>query len=205
MLERKMNATILESAAHVEFLWNGSPKTPQKPSYQIRESFVPILPIQMKSCWETERTTLLSPAPTIGKRPTSSSPDPDRIEFKYEIKSPRLEDESQGAINEMIVNYASRGKGRHECPLGNQCRKGGVMPNGDMFVFVRNSAFRWEIQVPILAEFYWSDCEYSAHLEKHGKRYKCKIEGCKNRDGFARKDQLQRHQLETVAHGRSST
>ncbi|EER45129.1 predicted protein [Histoplasma capsulatum H143] len=39
----------------------------------------------------------------------------------------------------------------------------------------------------------------SSHLEKHQKLYKCELPGCKNHKGFARKDQLQRHQ-ENVAH-----
>ncbi|KIW12853.1 hypothetical protein PV08_08040 [Exophiala spinifera] len=69
----------------------------------------------------------------------------------------------------------SRGKGKHVCPYGYRCDKGGLRDDRTLVVFERNSAFR-------------------AHMAKHEKKYKCNIPGCTNTTGFARVDQLERHQ-----------
>lgn len=144
-VRRKMNAKIYETSIQVEALWKASPHTPITPShrYQQQHSIVlPVTPMAVKTCWETERTNLIQLPHANNKRATSSPPAPDILEFKYEMKSPRLEDDSQGAINETIASLASRGKGEYTCPLGIECRKGGVVSNGDLVVFKRNSAFR---------------------------------------------------------------
>ncbi|KAK3390091.1 hypothetical protein B0H63DRAFT_107116 [Podospora didyma] len=88
-----------------------------------------------------------------------------------------------GATNKAAVFHPSlqaRGTGTHKCPHGTSCRKGGVRPNGQVVIFSRNSAFRH-------------------HMAKHQKPYQCKLKGCPNTSGFAREDQLRRHE-QTVAH-----
>ncbi|KAG5296979.1 hypothetical protein I7I48_05958 [Histoplasma ohiense] len=95
-------------------------------------------------------------------------------------QSPTVDDGINDTIQDLLKSLVSRGKGNHICPFGYRCRKGGVDSNGEMVIFERNSVFR-------------------SHLEKHQKLYKCELPGCKNHKGFARKDQLQRHQ-ENVAH-----
>lgn len=37
------------------------------------------------------------------------------------------------------------------------------------------------------------------HMHKHDKPYRCPLSGCPNKDGFARKDQLERH-IKNVRH-----
>lgn len=37
----------------------------------------------------------------------------------------------------------SRGKGKHTCPHGRACNKGGIADDGSLLVFERNSAFRY--------------------------------------------------------------
>ncbi|OJD28436.1 hypothetical protein ACJ73_00151 [Blastomyces percursus] len=95
-------------------------------------------------------------------------------------ESPPFDDAINDTIQDLLKSLVSRGKGDHFCPLGHRCRKGGVDGNGEIVNFERNSVFR-------------------SHLEKHQKLYKCELPGCRNHKGFARKDQLQRHQ-ENVAH-----
>lgn len=74
-----------------------------------------------------------------------------------------------------VAHLGHRGKGQYTCPHAYQCTKGGVNPDGTIVIFERNSVFR-------------------GHLQKHQKPYKCELPGCTNRTGFARADQLQRHQ-----------
>ncbi|KAL0941851.1 uncharacterized protein CTRU02_204614 [Colletotrichum truncatum] len=68
-----------------------------------------------------------------------------------------------------------RGKGTYQCPHWRTCQKGGQNPNGGPKIFSRNCMFR-------------------QHLQKHSKPHKCRLPGCPNKEGFARKDQLVRHQ-----------
>jgi len=96
------------------------------------------------------------------------------------LETPGSDDSIHDKIQELLSSLSSRGKGRHVCPFHSACRKGGVHRDGTVVIFKRNSAFR-------------------SHLEKHEKLYKCELPGCKNGSGFARKDQLRRHQ-ETVPH-----
>jgi len=72
------------------------------------------------------------------------------------------------------------GKASYTCTLGSNCQKGGVNPDGSLVVFERNS-------------------EYRSHMSKHAKPYRCNLPGCPNVKGFARQDQLKRHQS-TVPH-----
>lgn len=50
--------------------------------------------------------------------------------------------------NEMDVapaastNLQARGKGKHVCPYGANCDRGGISESGSAVVFERNSAFR---------------------------------------------------------------
>jgi hypothetical protein len=68
-----------------------------------------------------------------------------------------------------------RGKGSYTCKFGRNCDKGGVHADGSLVTFERNSDFR-------------------SHLSKHHKPYRCNMQGCPNVKGFARQDQLKRHQ-----------
>ncbi|KAJ0158333.1 hypothetical protein CTA2_11831 [Colletotrichum tanaceti] len=68
-----------------------------------------------------------------------------------------------------------RGKGHYICPHWQTCQKGGQDHKGGPKIFYRN-------------------CMYRQHLQKHSKPHKCMLPGCPNKDGFARKDQLVRHQ-----------
>ncbi|RXG45788.1 hypothetical protein VDGE_01566 [Verticillium dahliae] len=43
------------------------------------------------------------------------------------------------------------------------------------------------------------NCMFRQHMDKHKKPYKCTKPGCPNKDGFARKDQLERH-MQNVKH-----
>jgi len=77
-----------------------------------------------------------------------------------------------------------RGKGTYTCTLGRNCDKGGANPDGTLVVFERNS-------------------DYRSHLSKHAKPFRCNLPGCPNVKGFARQDQLKRHQINvphTVCH-----
>ncbi|KAL2844880.1 hypothetical protein BJX68DRAFT_242524 [Aspergillus pseudodeflectus] len=94
--------------------------------------------------------------------------------------SPMSDDAIHESVQDILDTLKSRGKDNHVCPWGNRCTKGGVGPDGNVVVFERNSAFR-------------------AHLEKHERLYRCDLPRCKNRKGFARRDQLERHQ-KTVPH-----
>ncbi|KAH8810704.1 hypothetical protein F5884DRAFT_258903 [Xylogone sp. PMI_703] len=80
----------------------------------------------------------------------------------------------------LLERLKSRGTGRHTCPQGRSCKKGGVQPNGELTVWTRNSAFR-------------------THILLHVKMFKCDLPGCTNTKGFARIDQLERHK-KTVQH-----
>ncbi|OLN85244.1 hypothetical protein CCHL11_04225 [Colletotrichum chlorophyti] len=68
-----------------------------------------------------------------------------------------------------------RGKGEYICPYWKTCQKGGQDYNGRPRIFERNCMFR-------------------QHIQKHSKPHKCRLPGCPNKEGFARKDQLIRHQ-----------
>ncbi|WYZ37762.1 hypothetical protein EsH8_II_001268 [Colletotrichum jinshuiense] len=68
-----------------------------------------------------------------------------------------------------------RGKGEYMCPYWKTCQKGGQDFNGRPKIFHRN-------------------CMYRQHIQKHSKPHKCRLPGCPNKEGFARKDQLVRHQ-----------
>ncbi|KAK4185039.1 hypothetical protein QBC35DRAFT_390406 [Podospora australis] len=78
-------------------------------------------------------------------------------------------------------DLSRRGKGQHTCPYTG-CKKGGTDADGQPVIFERNSHFR-------------------AHLQKHERPYKCDISGCSNKRGFARKDQLNRHQEKSHPRG----
>jgi len=87
--------------------------------------------------------------------------------------------EEASSVHHLMGSLSGRGKGSHICPYGENCTKGGWR-DGQGVIFERNSAFK-------------------AHLQKHDKAYKCDLPGCTNKSGFARPDQLRRHQ-DTVSH-----
>ncbi|KAK3342136.1 hypothetical protein B0T25DRAFT_359878 [Lasiosphaeria hispida] len=89
--------------------------------------------------------------------------------------------QTQEAITGLIDSLSARGKGRHTCPYGSGCKKGGLEADGSIRLFERNSAFK-------------------THLQKHLRMHLCNLPGCKNTKGFVRIDQLTRHQ-QTVPHG----
>ncbi|KAK2728883.1 hypothetical protein CKAH01_10711 [Colletotrichum kahawae] len=68
-----------------------------------------------------------------------------------------------------------RGKGEYVCPFWRTCQKGGLEHDGTPKIFNRNCMFR-------------------QHIQKHSKPHKCRLPRCPNKEGFARKDQLLRHQ-----------
>ncbi|KAH8590663.1 hypothetical protein B0O99DRAFT_691441 [Bisporella sp. PMI_857] len=87
--------------------------------------------------------------------------------------SPGMDEESPEVP--FIEQLRARGKGVYKCPHKENCRKGGVLPDGTIRIFSRNSEFR-------------------AHLLRHEKMFKCDLPGCPNNGkGFARSDQLDRH------------
>ncbi|ROT36573.1 hypothetical protein SODALDRAFT_222249 [Sodiomyces alkalinus F11] len=79
-----------------------------------------------------------------------------------------------------LAQLRNRGKGVYRCSYGKSCTKGGVDRHGNIVIFERNCMFR-------------------QHMDKHKKPFKCPIPGCQNKDGFARKDQLERH-IKNVRH-----
>jgi len=83
-------------------------------------------------------------------------------------------------VKGLIDALAQRGTGNHTCPYGASCNKGGVK-DGQFVVFERNSAFR-------------------AHLLKHERIYHCTMPYCTAKNGFARVDQLRRHQQHVPHH-----
>jgi len=91
----------------------------------------------------------------------NQNPVPDQIQLHDEVRN-------------LIDSLAQRGTGRHICPYGASCNKGGIK-DGKFLVFERNSAFR-------------------AHLLKHERMYICNMPYCTAKGGFARIDQLKRHQ-----------
>ncbi|KLJ13167.1 hypothetical protein EMPG_11889 [Blastomyces silverae] len=119
-------------------------------------------------------------------------------------ESPPIDDATNDTIQDLLKSLVSRGKGDHFCPLGHRCRKGGVDGNGEIVNFERNSVFRHVLAFILYIEnqhilFLTQIGFVRSHLEKHQKLHRCELPGCKNHKGFARKDQLQRHQ-ENVAH-----
>ncbi|KAL2891913.1 hypothetical protein HOO65_011271 [Ceratocystis lukuohia] len=83
-------------------------------------------------------------------------------------------------VRQLLNQPQHRGVGQHYCPLAERCDKGGVSSDGSIRLFERNS-------------------DYRTHLKKHIKMYKCPVPGCKNVEGFGRKDQLERH-IRTTKH-----
>jgi len=131
----------------------------------------PILPSPL-AAGLVSHSTLMQPPPL----PPPPLPRP----MPPEMRSPSLEDSRpDSAVHHLLQNLTQRGTGRHTCPFGPSCNKGGVR-NGKEILFERNSAFR-------------------AHLQKHEKMFRCDLPGCTARGGFARIDQLRRHQS-TVSH-----
>ncbi|KAH6891285.1 hypothetical protein B0T10DRAFT_484895 [Thelonectria olida] len=94
---------------------------------------------------------------------------------------PRSESDIGVYIDELLKRLDSRGKGMYTCPYEHACQYGGVDRNGTLAIFERNSAFK-------------------LHLRKHERPFKCDLPGCTNTRGFARCDQLRRHQ-DQVRHG----
>ncbi|KAF9876279.1 hypothetical protein CkaCkLH20_06222 [Colletotrichum karsti] len=92
----------------------------------------------------------------------------------YMMTSPN--DESKDTREWSYEALKHRGKGRYICPEWRTCTKGGNNGHGSPKIFKRNCMFR-------------------QHLQKHDKPHKCLLGGCPNKEGFARKDQLLRHQL----------
>ena len=108
--------------------------------------------------------------------------------------------DAQNSKIELLENLSKRGKGQYYCPYGTECKKGGLHRDKTPVVFERNSTFKfveplYNCAVGVKANIHPN----RAHLQKHLKVYKCDVPGCKNRSGFARSDQLERHK-KTVAH-----
>ncbi|KAK3342138.1 hypothetical protein B0T25DRAFT_560062 [Lasiosphaeria hispida] len=104
------------------------------------------------------------------------------VGFSSFFSNDTADDEDRNAAdnNELRSSLKKRGKGSYTCPQGLGCTKGGVAADGSLAVFQRNSEFR-------------------THLQKHEKAFKCNLPGCPTKKGFARIDQLRRHQ-ETTRH-----
>jgi hypothetical protein len=99
----------------------------------------------------------------------------------------------------LLGELKSRGKGHYTCPRRNDCKKGGVQPNGELTVFERNSAFRYSTRVHVKG-FNANYNECRAHLQLHERAFKCDLPGCTNKKGFARIDQLERHKTSVKHH-----
>ncbi|KAF5526325.1 hypothetical protein CGCA056_v003625 [Colletotrichum aenigma] len=87
-----------------------------------------------------------------------------------------MDDEVARADKIDMEQLKHRGKGHYICPEWRSCQKGGKKEDGGPRYFTRNCMFR-------------------QHLQKHSKPHRCNLPGCPNKEGFARKDQLVRHQL----------
>jgi hypothetical protein len=88
------------------------------------------------------------------------------------------DDETDDVVAQLLESVQARGKGQHTCPYRLKCDKSGVDENGAPVVFELNSAFR-------------------SHLFKHIRPLKCGVPGCRNKKGFTRQGNLDRH-METV-------
>jgi hypothetical protein len=108
----------------------------------------------------------------IGEEVGEDNPEDEAIIIDDLDQEPILpEDNTDQHIEEQI---RKRGKGNYTCPEGLRCKLGGVV-EGKLRTFERH-------------------CDIRAHLDRHKKPFKCELPGCTNKKGFARKDQLERHQ-----------
>jgi hypothetical protein len=144
-------------------------------------SFSPRAPLLNPSLPSNETTCFaVSPNPIFVNNDPGEDLSVERMHqegmYNHSPESSPLSAEAGGMQGEL----SRRGKGHHTCPHMLQCAQGGVRADGSLVVFERNSAYR-------------------AHLQKHDRPYKCDLPGCTNRRGFARADQLRRHQ-ETTRH-----
>jgi len=141
------------------------PEKMDSPTAEVPQDFTGFRsPIQEPDS-ETNSSPMLTPATTAGTQEAIS--EPKRSPSSEELTGPDL-------IRELLTSLSVRGTGRYTCPYLHDCRKGGVKYE-ELVVFERNSAFR-------------------AHLQKHEKQYMCTLPGCTAKGGFARIDQLRRHQ-----------
>ncbi|OHX01259.1 hypothetical protein CSPAE12_00063 [Colletotrichum incanum] len=102
------------------------------------------------------------------------------------------DDSTDGArmgTNVDMDSLRHRGKGHYICPHWQTCQKGGQDHKGGPKIFYRNCMYSTRhFSRP------HANLDDRQHLQKHSKPHKCMLPGCPNKDGFARKDQLVRHQ-----------
>ncbi|KAF2456599.1 hypothetical protein BDY21DRAFT_347665 [Lineolata rhizophorae] len=171
---RSICESLQKSAKVVRGVWNDVPApTPECDPHVFSRSAEQVSPEHTVRCSSSPESmqhhedsdgSLSQPSALADER-TSSLPLRSMQEWE---PTPAVKDINMEALN-------TRGKGSYICPHGAKCNKGGVRPSGELVVFERNSEFR-------------------AHLQKHTKAFRCELRGCRNKKGFARIDQLRRHQ-----------
>ncbi|KAI1169628.1 hypothetical protein F4777DRAFT_584729 [Nemania sp. FL0916] len=179
---RKICKRIHDAAKEVRLLWNELPlSAPTSAPSTCQAPSTPDVTVNGNAS--------SVPADTPAQRPlqamhTSNWTALSRSASQADIATP-LPPQSQlddpiNDIDQWFDSLKTRGTGNYTCPFGLKCKRGAVDDNGNLIVFTRNSEIR-------------------AHVEKHLKRWKCKLPNCPTRKGFSRQDQLKRHQ-ETVDH-----
>jgi hypothetical protein len=91
-------------------------------------------PTGPESRWQLERTS------PIGERPVSLLSRGVSL-GDGSSESPSSDGSAQATTYDTSNALLARGKGRHRCPYGSKCTKGGFL-NGEVKIFERNSAFR---------------------------------------------------------------
>ncbi|KAI0523912.1 hypothetical protein F5B22DRAFT_592484 [Xylaria bambusicola] len=181
---RKICTRIHDAAKEVRLLWNELPLSPPVES--------PSTAYQAPSAPDVTINDNLSPALAQADTPdklhlevasdwASIGPSAGQADTAMPIISLQSQpDDLIENVDQWLDSLKPRGTGNYTCPFRLNCERGGVGDDGNLIVFARNSEIR-------------------AHVEKHLKRWKCNLPNCPTRKGFARQDQLRRHQ-ETVPH-----
>lgn len=164
------------------------------------------LPQQLPTPTDPGRAIAHEPIPELNQLGQSARPP--SVTSIFESRLSADPDDIADQIRTILGTRLERGKGNHTCPYGVQCTKGGVV-DGKTVVFERNSTFRLVLlhsfmlhkpspsashHLLSLTATLGTQWAISMHLQRHQKTFMCTVPGCSNRDGFARQDQLLRHQ-----------
>ncbi|GJC87550.1 hypothetical protein ColLi_10388 [Colletotrichum liriopes] len=105
------------------------------------------------------------------------------------------DDSTDGArvgANVDMDSLRHRGKGHYICPIGRRVKREAKITRGDPRSFTA-TACTGNGDTRHFSRPH-ANLDDRQHLQKHSKPHKCMLPGCPNKDGFARKDQLVRHQ-----------
>ncbi|KAH6688268.1 hypothetical protein F5X68DRAFT_78628 [Plectosphaerella plurivora] len=160
------------------------PLPPSDPRFSPRSSISASVRTESFSGSRPGNRSVISDMSPPGALMYSANPSPESMDSPaspvYKMEPPFYDTE----MDIDMKSLANRGKSSYVCKYGKSCTKGGVDRNGNMIEFVRH-------------------CMIRQHIDKHEKPYRCTIEGCPNKEGFARRDQLERH-TKNVKHGADS-